>query len=81
MFGHGQATGAYEPVTPEHSPWDNRNAADSGMARQAGVDDVGVSQDHERSAGLFDTADSDDSDDDYDDNDSDSGGYDDGDIA
>jgi uncharacterized protein len=83
MFGRGHAyAGAYEPVTQEHSPWDNRNPADSDMARQAGVDDVSDSQGHERSAGLFDTADSDDSDDDYADNDFDGGGYDDdGDIA
>jgi len=89
MFGPGHAyAGTHAPVTPERSPWDNKNAADSDIARQAGVDDVGGSQSKEHSAGLFDTADSDDSSDDSNDNDDnyadsdfDSGDYDDGDIA
>lgn len=82
MFGRGQAyAGAYEPVSPDRSPWDDRSSAHSDMARQAGVDDIGGSQGNEHSAGLFDTADSDDSDGDYADSDFDNGDFDNGDVA
>jgi len=77
MFGHSHSyAGAYEPMTPAHSPWDNGGAANSDLARQAGVDDIGEHRGHEgdqHSAGLFDSADADDSDDDFD-----TGGFDDG---
>ncbi|MBO0755917.1 MAG: DUF2076 domain-containing protein, partial [Bradyrhizobiaceae bacterium] len=57
MFGHGHAfAGAPESSAPGHSPWDDRGAAHSDLAREAGADDVG-SRDHQHSAGLFDTAD------------------------
>jgi uncharacterized protein len=67
MFGHEHAVaGAYE--APTHSPWDDRGAAHSELAREAGADDVNSSSHHQDSAGLFDTADSDsDNDNDYDD--------------
>jgi uncharacterized protein len=86
MFGHGHAfAGAYEPVAPKNSPWDDRGAADSDLAREAGAGDVDAgSHDHGHSAGLFDTADSDnDNDNDYDDGDGDfdGGDYGGGDVA
>jgi hypothetical protein len=75
MFGQGHAhAGAFEPVPPARSPWDDRGAANSDLAREAGTKDVDASsRDHQHSAGLFDTADSDnDNDNDDDDGDFDS---------
>jgi hypothetical protein len=84
MFGHGHAAaGAYEP---SHSPWDDRRAADSELAREAGGDDINHATSHDNAAGLVDTADTDsDNDGDYDDGDVDGdfdgGDYDGGDVA
>lgn len=72
MFGHEHSyAGAYEPVSPAHSPWDNSagSAANSDLAHQAGVDDVGRghgSNGDQHPAGLVDTSDKDDTDDTHD---------------
>jgi uncharacterized protein len=82
MFGHGHA-GAYEPASSAHSPWDNSagSAANSDLAKQAGIGDVGGghgSGGDQHAAGLVDDADTDDADD-SDDSDDD-GDFDDGDF-
>jgi uncharacterized protein len=81
MFGHHSFAGAYEPAGGR-SPWDSSagSAANSDLARQAGIDDIAGHRggDADRhSAGLFDTADNDTDDSDYD-GDFDTGGFDDG---
>jgi hypothetical protein len=77
MFGHEHAVaaGAYEPVAPTHSPWDDHGAANNELSREAGANDINDSS-HHQDAGLFDTADSDNDNDNDNDND-----YDDGDVA
>lgn len=74
MFGHGHAFAGPFERAPSHSPWDDRGAANSDLAREAGANDVDAgSHDHHHSAGSFDTAESDnDNDNDYDDGDVDS---------
>jgi hypothetical protein len=79
-FGHHMSAGAYEPVGGR-SPWEGSpgSAADSDLARQAGIDDIAGHRggDADRhSAGLFGGADDTD-DSDYD-GDFDTGGFDDG---
>jgi hypothetical protein len=59
MFGHhGQASAAYDPAGGGHTPWGG-TAANSDLARDAGVDDIGRgpigNADH--GAGLFDSDD------------------------
>jgi uncharacterized protein len=94
MFGQGHAhAGAYEPVAPAHSSGDDRGAANSDLAREAGTGDVNAGSDeHQHSAGSFDTAGSDndndndyndysDDDDDGDDSDFAGGDFDGGDVA
>jgi len=81
MFSPGHAfAGAREPTAPAHSPWDDRGAGNSDLAREAGADDVNASShDHQHSAGSFDTADSD-NDNDYDDDGDGDGDFDGGDF-
>jgi len=81
MFGHEHPFArAYEQV-PERSPWNN-SGADSNLAREAGIGDIGGHHDagggHHDAPGFLDTADADDADyeDDFDD-----GGFDGGDVA
>jgi hypothetical protein len=62
MFGHhGQASAAYDPSAGQ-SPWGG-GAADSDLARQAGIDAIGRDdtpvRDDAGGVGLFDTADND----------------------
>jgi uncharacterized protein len=83
MFGHGHTfAGAYEPVP--RSPWGG-GGADSDLARQAGLNDIGAHRDGGdggHAAGLFDTADNRDDADDADvDDDFDDGDFDGGDVA
>jgi uncharacterized protein len=90
MFGpshSGQASSAFDPgLSGERTPWGG-NAANSDLARDAGLSDIGgggrtASSDEDRRAGLFggdDSRDSDDSDDDDDDDSNDvAGDFDDG---
>jgi hypothetical protein len=62
MFGHqGQAFAAYNPSGNADSPWGG-SAADSGLAREAGVNDIGYGPLGDRGdqrAGLFDSNDPD----------------------
>lgn len=78
MFGQGHAhAGAFEPAPSARSPWDDRGAANSDLAREAGAKDVDASShDQQHSAGLFDTADSDNDNDNDNDNDDDDGDFD-----
>ncbi|HVY57160.1 MAG TPA: DUF2076 domain-containing protein [Xanthobacteraceae bacterium] len=92
MFGGHASAGAFDPgLSGERSPWGG-SAADSDLAREAGLDDIGgrrsaAFDDERQSAGLFGSGDTDDDDDqddgnfesddgDYDDSDYDSDGYD-----
>jgi hypothetical protein len=82
MFGHGHSyAGAYEPGAPAHSPWANSagSAANSDLARQAGVDDIDGHRGHDgdqHAAGLFGSGDADDADSSDDDSDFDVGDFD-----
>jgi hypothetical protein len=62
MFGHhGQASAAYDPSGGGQTPWGG-NAANSDLAREAGIDDIGrgpLGSGDDRRAGLFGNDDSD----------------------
>ena len=52
MFGHsgsGSGPGAYDPGSSTGSPWGGGNAANSDLARQAGIDGIGSSRSASRS--------------------------------
>jgi hypothetical protein len=70
MFGHhGQAFSAYDPSGEKDSPWGG-NAANSDLARDAGIDDIGrgpLGSGGDQRAGLLDSNDGDaDADDSFD---------------
>ncbi len=80
MFGHsyggyggGYGPGAYDPGASLGSPWGGGSAANSDLAREAGIDDIGSSRsapnddDSGGRAGLFDSNDQDQIDTAYDD--------------
>jgi hypothetical protein len=80
MFGHsyggGYGPGAYDPGPSGGSPWGGGSAANSDLARQAGIDDIGSSRSASRGddagrAGLFGGDDQDETDTAYDNNDDD----------
>jgi hypothetical protein len=60
MFGHhGQASTAYDPSAGQ-SPWGGNSAANSDLAREAGLDDIGrgpIGSGGDQRAGLFDSND------------------------
>ncbi len=65
MFGHSYGSAAYDPGSSMGSPWGGGSAADSDLARQAGIDDIGSSRSASRDddagrAGLFGGDDQDD---------------------
>jgi hypothetical protein len=60
MMGHSSGSAAYDPGSSMGAPWGGGagSAANSDLARQAGIDDIGTSRsasrdDDSRSAGLF----------------------------
>jgi uncharacterized protein len=68
MFGHGHPyAGAFAPASSGHSPWENSagSAANSDLARGAGIDDIGGNRGHDgdqHAASLFGSDDADDAD-------------------